>query len=88
MDDNEYVVWINALTDEEVDKLISADKCPYEPERIKSDAPIGMFHCPICGEMVLAGVPHPRKCLYDHLYLEGQEADMEGNECQKKKKQK
>lgn len=22
-------------------------------------APIGMFHCPLCGEMVLAGMPHP-----------------------------
>ena len=21
-------------------------------------APIGMFHCPECGEMILAGVPH------------------------------
>jgi hypothetical protein len=33
-------------------------KCPYRPEELKG-CPVGMFHCPICGEMVLAGVEHP-----------------------------
>ena len=33
-------------------------KCPYDPSQLV-DVPIGMFHCPECGEMVLAGLPHP-----------------------------
>jgi hypothetical protein len=27
--------------------------------------PIGMFHCPICGEMVLACFPHPDYSILD-----------------------
>jgi hypothetical protein len=35
-------------------------KCTFDPTSdIYKDAPIGMFHCPECGEMVLAGMPHP-----------------------------
>jgi hypothetical protein len=33
--------------------------CTYRPELIPSSIPLGMFHCPACGEMVLAGLPHP-----------------------------
>jgi len=33
-------------------------KCSYDPEILKGQ-PIGMFHCPECGEMVVAGMPHP-----------------------------
>jgi hypothetical protein len=29
--------------------------------------PIGMFHCPECGEMVLAGVPHPDYSIWDQI---------------------
>lgn len=32
--------------------------CPYEPEHFKGE-PIGQFHCPVCGEMILAGFTHP-----------------------------
>lgn len=32
--------------------------CTYDP-RVMAGEPIGMFHCPECGEMVLAGVAHP-----------------------------
>jgi len=32
-------------------------KCPFNPI-IYLNKPIGMFHCPWCGEMVLAGIPH------------------------------
>ena len=32
-------------------------KCSFDP-RVYKNAPIGMFHCPECGEMVLAGLPH------------------------------
>jgi hypothetical protein len=35
-----------------------SDPCPYDPREL-AGAPIGMFHCPECGEMVLAGCPHP-----------------------------
>lgn len=31
--------------------------CNYQPELVTG--PIGMFHCPECGKMVLAGYPHP-----------------------------
>ena len=33
-------------------------KCNYDPTEL-ADAPIGQFHCPECGEMVIAGMPHP-----------------------------
>jgi hypothetical protein len=29
--------------------------CPEEPERLTG---IGMYHCPICGEMQMGSVPH------------------------------
>ena len=48
---------INALTDEELDALVKAGKCPYEPQQ-HIGQPIGMYHCPVCGEMVVAGFPH------------------------------
>ncbi len=32
--------------------------CPYDPTEM-AGAPLGMFHCPECGCLVLAGVPHP-----------------------------
>jgi hypothetical protein len=33
-------------------------KCDYDPKEMAGQ-PIGMFHCPSCGDMVLAGVDHP-----------------------------
>ncbi len=33
-------------------------KCEFDPTKFKN-MPLGMFHCPECGEMVLAGLPHP-----------------------------
>lgn len=33
-------------------------KCDYDPTPLLGQ-PIGMFHCPKCGEMVLAGMEHP-----------------------------
>ena len=32
--------------------------CTYDPIPLLGAA-IGMFHCPVCGEMVLAGMAHP-----------------------------
>lgn len=47
----------NAMTDEELLAMFNKGECPYEPEHM-AGAPIGMFHCPVCGIMVLAGLPH------------------------------
>lgn len=35
------------------------ERCPWpwEPQQMK-DVPIGMYHCPYCGAMVIAGLPH------------------------------
>ena len=30
---------------------------PWEPQQLLG-APIGMYHCPYCGEMVMAGIKH------------------------------
>lgn len=30
---------------------------PWEPQQLKG-APIGQYHCPYCGEMVIAGIEH------------------------------
>ena len=35
--------------------------CAEKPELL-IDAPLGQYHCPDCGAMVLAGVEHPRLC--------------------------
>jgi hypothetical protein len=53
---------IRAMTKQEKHELVKQDKCPFEPEHLK-EVPMGMFHCPVCGEMVLAGLPHHRKTL-------------------------
>lgn len=37
--------------------------CSFDPKTIGSDVPIGMFHCPECGEMVIAGMDHPNYSL-------------------------
>lgn len=34
--------------------------CTEKPENVHG--PIGMYHCPDCGAMVLAGLPHPPLC--------------------------
>lgn len=34
------------------------ERCSYDPSQLIG-VPIGMFHCPECGEMVVAGMPHP-----------------------------
>lgn len=32
--------------------------CSYDPRPLAGQ-PIGMLHCPLCGEMVIAGMAHP-----------------------------
>jgi len=38
----------------------NGERCPWpwDPQQLK-DAPIGQYHCPYCGAMCLAGLPHP-----------------------------
>lgn len=32
--------------------------CSHDPRQF-AKTPMGMYHCPECGEMVIAGCPHP-----------------------------
>jgi hypothetical protein len=41
-------------------------KCPYDPQEL-AGTPMGMLHCPECGEMIVAGMPHPDYDLLDNL---------------------
>lgn len=47
--------------------------CDFDPEPLKG-VPLGMFHCPYCGEMVLAGAEHPD---YDWLDTPEGQAEIE-----------
>ena len=46
---------------EEVDELFEAP-CREKPEELEG-APLGQYHCPYCGAMVIAGCPHPKLCM-------------------------
>ena len=37
--------------------MSTREQCPHDPR--ETTGPIGMYHCPDCGEMVLAGMAHP-----------------------------
>lgn len=56
---NAMVTRINAMPNNELEGLIAFDLCPFEPEHMK-EVPLGMFRCPCCIDMVVAGLPHPR----------------------------
>lgn len=43
-----------------VDAIFPAD-CLEKPENL-AGSPLGQYHCPDCGAMVLAGIPHPPLC--------------------------
>ena len=43
----------------ERDHVLCEVFCPEKPELLRG-APIGQYHCPNCGVMVLAGLPHPK----------------------------
>jgi hypothetical protein len=36
--------------------------CTEKPERFGPNSGLGMYHCPDCGAMLLAGFPHPDMC--------------------------
>lgn len=42
------------------DELFDSN-CGENPENLMNSA-IGMYHCPDCGTMLLAGLPHPKVC--------------------------
>lgn len=49
----------NSLSDDQLfNDWFLKGKCPRKHEHLV-DVPIGMFHCEVCGMMVLAGCPHP-----------------------------
>jgi len=39
-------------------------RCPYDPKPLLG-LPMGMLHCPLCGEMIVAGMEHPEYGLLD-----------------------
>lgn len=42
----------------EMSEQAKAAACPEKPERLLGQ-PIGQYHCPSCGMMLIAGLPHP-----------------------------
>lgn len=44
----------------EVDEVYLAN-CAEKPEKLAGQ-PLGQYHCPDCGAMVIAGLPHPELC--------------------------
>lgn len=56
---NEMVTRINRMAPEEIDAAVAAGNCPYQPELDFREG-MGMYHCPVCGEMLVALVGHPR----------------------------
>ncbi len=38
----------------------NGERCPWpwDPQQLRG-APMGQYHCPYCGAMCLAGLPHP-----------------------------
>ena len=51
-------------------------ECPHRPE--DEPEPIGMYQCPECGEMVVAGMHHPD---YDREFTEEDHAVIQGLAC-------
>lgn len=55
---NACVDRINAMSNEALYRLlIHEGKCPVETEHLIG-VPMGMFHCQVCGTMVVAGCAH------------------------------
>jgi hypothetical protein len=54
---NRMIDAINASSESDIRDLVTNGRCPY-PTHMMVGVPMGMFHCPICGLMVLAGAPH------------------------------
>lgn len=54
-------------------------KCEHDPKTMAGQ-PVGMYHCPECGEMVVAGMDHPD---YDDVDLGGMTEEQLRQECLK-----
>lgn len=65
---------VAAMDGERVQWLITQDRCPYEPQHLQ-DVALGMFHCPLCGEMLIAGMGHPRAADEDYADLDRSNAE-------------
>lgn len=54
-------VKLNAATDPDIIAPLNenGEPCPWpwEPQQLRG-VPLGQYHCPYCGAMVIAGVPH------------------------------
>lgn len=48
---------INEISNEDLSAVVMVGKCPY-PSQYLIGVPLGMYHCPICGLMVVAGMHH------------------------------
>lgn len=41
------------------DEMYSSYQCSHDPREVSNT---GMYHCPVCGAMVIAGMEHPPIC--------------------------
>jgi hypothetical protein len=55
-------------------------KCLFDPKTYAGQ-PIGMFHCPECGDMVLAGMDHPDYDNIEESYQEYLDQKYEALKC-------
>lgn len=55
-------------------------ECMEHPEML-CGLPCGMYHCPYCGEMIVAGIPHPTKAMYEEMHAEMQKESEANSEC-------
>lgn len=53
-------------------KRCTCTPCSYDPEPLIG-VPIGMHHCPECGDMVLAGFKHPKHHFDCYYYTEAED---------------
>lgn len=67
---NRFIDAINTMTHSELRDLITNGRCPY-PVHMLIGVPMGMFHCPLCGLMSVAGFPHPRYTWVDGVFPDG-----------------
>lgn len=56
-------------------------ECTEHPEML-CGLPCGMYHCPCCMEMVVAGIPHPDKSCYEEMHAEMQKESEANSECE------
>lgn len=58
---------------DEVDELFDSP-CNEHPELL-TNVPLGQYHCPECGAMLVTGFLHPQVCNYcltqEHPYIDG-----------------